>query len=571
MASVQYRMEHPTPQFWRENWVNLNGEWEFEIDCSNSGKERGYIDKEEYADKIIVPFCPESILSGVHHTDFMNAVWYRKKISLHKSNEENILLHFGAVDYYSEVYVNGSLAGKHRGGYASFTFDITEYAQDGDNTIVVYAYDDVRSGRQPRGKQSAEYHSHGCEYTRTTGIYETVWLEYVPKQYVQNVKYYPDITNGLIKIDGQVSQDGELSVVVSFDGKVCGEKKVKTSYGRFSTMIELDELHLWEPGEGNLYQVEFSFGKDRVSSYFGMRELKMDGYKFILNGKSVFQRLVLDQGFYPDGIYTAPSDEAMINDIQISMGLGFNGARLHERVFSQRFLYHCDRLGYMVWDEYGNWGMDISDISNLPALIEEWSEIVNRDFNSPAVIGWCPFNETWDYNGRRQDDRFLETIYHITKNLDNTRPCIDTSGNFHVITDIYDVHNYIQNVEEFASWYDPFGAGGEFRDEHSHRQHYKKGQPVFVSEYGGIKWDVESGNKAAWGYGQAPTTMEEFIARYDGLTTTLLKNPNIMGFCYTQLYDVEQETNGLYTYERKEKFDAEVIRRINTQKAAIEQ
>ena len=298
----------------------------------------------------------------------------------------------------------------------------------------------------------------------------------------------------------------------------------------------------------------------------------ISGEKVLINGKSVFQRLVLDQGFYPDGIYTASTDEALENDVKLSMAAGFNGARLHEKVFEPRFLYHCDRLGYLVWGEQGNWGMDPSAPDGLKNFLPEWMEAVERDFNHPAIIGWCPFNETWDYEGRKQDDDLLAIVYRMTKLYDTTRPCIDTSGNFHVITDIYDLHDYEQNPEEFASHYESYAKDGILAwDNHAPRQKQIVGIPVFISEYGGIKWDVEGVNKDSWGYGDGPRTEEEFLARYKGLTDVLLDNPKMFGFCYTQLYDIEQEQNGLYTYDREPKFDMTVFHGINSAKAAIEE
>ena len=310
-----------------------------------------------------------------------------------------------------------------------------------------------------------------------------------------------------------------------------------------------------------------------------MRHVTMYGYRFLLNGRSVYQRLVLDQGFYPEGVYTAPSDEALLNDIKISMDAGFNGARLHQKVFEARFLYHCDRMGYLVWGEYGNWGIDYSDPSAIPPIQAEWSEILARDYNHPSIIGWCPLNETWDFEGRKQNDEMLRALYCQTKATDPTRPCIDTSGNYHVVTDIFDLHDYIQSPEKFAEIYtlgtpeEMLAVYEKYHVKASKHQlgKYIKGQPVFVSEYGGIKWDVNSNLSNAWGYGDAPKTEEEFLERYRGLTDLLLDSPYVFGFCYTQLYDVEQEVNGLYTYDRKPKFDMSFFRKVNTRKAKIEE
>jgi len=341
---------------------------------------------------------------------------------------------------------------------------------------------------------------------------------------------------------------------------------------------------LWEVGKGGLYDLELTFGDDRVESYFGLREVCMDGYKVRINGKSVFQRLVLDQGYYKDGIYTAPTDEALIKDIQLSLDAGFNGARLHEKVFEERFLYHADKMGYLVWGEYPNWGVkEYKDHNAFADMLCGWMESVNRDFNHPSIVGWCPLNETWPYKEMEMNGRVMETVYNITKTLDVTRPCIDTSGHFHHITDIYDIHDYDQDVESFKKRYEMFGKVGDFdlseyepyeKPFYKGSYAYKKGQPVFLSEYGGIKWDmdalVDTERKLSWGYGEAPKTEEEFIERYKGLTEELLNNKNMFGFCYTQLYDVEQERNGLYTYDREPKFDMNIFKKINEQEAAIE-
>ena len=385
------------------------------------------------------------------------------------------------------------------------------------------------------------------------------------------VQYYPNISEGTLTIKAQVEGEGVLTASASYEGKDCGSASAASSCGNVFLTLPLKELHLWEPGAGRLYDLTLSFGEDHVNSYFGMREVKLDGYRFLINGKSVFQRLVLDQGFYPDGIYTAPSDEALQNDIRLSMAAGFNGARLHQKVFEPRFLYHCDRMGYLTWGEMANWGFDISSYTSYEAFIPEWMQAIERDFNHPSIIGWCPFNETWDYEGRRQIDNLLALTYHLTKQYDTTRPCIDTSGNFHVITDIYDVHDYEQDPAVFAASYEPFKNGtGPFRDGHGDRQHYTEGLPMFVSEYGGIKWAMDASDEKAWGYGNGPKTEEEFVARYKGLTEALLSNPKMFGFCYTQLTDVEQEQNGIYTYDRKEKVDVKLFHDINVQKAAIE-
>lgn len=582
------RAEHPNPQWERETWKNLNGPWEFEFDFGCSAVERRLWEKERFDREILVPFCPESRLSGIGYTDFINGVAYRRNFEL--SQEElsgRVLLHFGAVDYEASVYVNGTLVGTHKGGYTSFCFDITKHVAPGPNTLFVAVKDDVRSGLQPKGKQAHLYASSGCDYTRTTGIWQTVWLEFVPERHIQSAKYYPDPANGKVTVTGLVQGQGTLQLTALWEDKPVGEVALSVEDGFFTVQLDLSETHLWEPGKGGLYTLLLSFGEDRVKSYFGLRTAKFQGRKFLLNGKSLFQRFVLDQGFYPDGIYTAPTEEDLVKDIQMSFAAGFNGARLHEKVFEARFLYHCDRLGYLVWGEYPNWGLDHAHPLSTETYLNQWSEAVERDFNHPAIIGWCPFNETWGYREEREKNALLTSLYKLTKRLDPTRPCIDSSGNYRVLSEVYDIHDYDQDTQSFQARWDGLTdrireTGGVIPAEDPFFNSAPEGpsgrapffnqpydnQPIFVSEYGGIRWPDDT--VEGWGYGNAPATPEEFFARYKGLTEALLNNPEIFGFCYTQLYDVEQEVNGLYTYGRAQKFDISLIQKINQQKAAIE-
>ena len=582
------RAEHPNPQWERDTWKNLNGTWEFEFDFGCSAVERRLWEKERFDREILVPFCPESRLSGIGYTDFISGVAYRRNFEL--SQEElsgRVLLHFGAVDYEASVYVNGTLVGSHKGGYTSFCFDITKHVAPGPNTLFVAVKDDVRSGLQPKGKQAHLYASSGCDYTRTTGIWQTVWLEFVPERRIQSAKYYPDPANGKVTVTGLVQGQGTLQLTALWEDKPVGEAALSVEDGFFTVQLDLSETHLWKPGKGGLYTLLLSFGEDRVKSYFGLRTAKFQGRKFLLNGKSLFQRFVLDQGFYPDGIYTAPTEEDLVKDIQLSFAAGFNGARLHEKVFEARFLYHCDRLGYLVWGEYPNWGLDHAHPLSTETYLNQWSEAVERDFNHPAIIGWCPFNETWGYREEREKNALLSSLYKLTKRLDPTRPCIDSSGNYRILSEVYDIHDYDQDTQSFQARWDGLTdrireTGGVIPAEDPFFNSAPEGpsgrapffnqpydnQPIFVSEYGGIRWPDDT--VEGWGYGNAPATPEEFFARYKGLTEALLNNPEIFGFCYTQLYDVEQEVNGLYTYGRAQKFDISLIRKINQQKAAIE-
>lgn len=568
------RPEHPNPQFQRSRWRNLNGAWQFAIDQENSGEEKGlFLPDHSLPSEIVVPFCPESRLSGIAHKDFLHGVWYKRNIVL--SQEEcssHVFLHFGAVDYLCRVYINGILAGAHKGGYVSFQFDITKLVHPGENCIAVFAQDETRDPMIPSGKQSSRYESTGCYYTRTTGIWQTVWLEFTPQDYIERVEYEPASAGQSVTIRTWLHGSGIFRAEASFDGRPMGYAQAQTQGGETVLTLLLQEVHLWDIGQGNLYDLKLAFGEDRVQSYFAIRTICLKNGCFYLNQRPVFQRLVLDQGFYPDGIYTAPTDEALARDIDLSMKMGFNGARLHEKVFEQRFLYHCDRKGYMVWGEYPNWGLDHTDPMAIYAMLLEWLEILRRDRNHPSIIGWCPFNETGDLNDRKQYDELLRLVYRTTKAVDPGRPCIDSSGWFHVETDIFDVHNYDQEPTEFKEKYDRlatenvlfdnFPAGSSLLG----RQQYA-GEPVMVSEFGGIQWSRDA---HGWGYGQAPVSEGEFRSRLKGLVDALLDNPRMMGFCYTQLTDVEQEQNGLYTYERQPKLDPAWVKRVVSRSAVIE-
>ena len=574
------RNEYPRPQFVRDNWINLNGEWEFCIDNGKSGESRGLIKAEHLEDKIIVPFCPESKLSGLEHLDYIWACWYKKHFELpedYLKPGKRVLLHIGACDYEANVYVNGEFTGRHFGGYVPITFDITKLLSNDKNIITVWVKDDVTSAGQPTGKQcNFSYYSAGCHYTRTTGIWQTVWLESVAEDYIKSVKMTPDVDNKCLMIEAETGNKKpmDITATVYYKSKELCSVKAVANWRSARFVIELPELHLWNMETPDLYDITFTFGNDTVKSYFGMRSISFRDGKTYLNGKSIFQRLILDQGYYPDGIYTAPTEEDLVMDIKRSMDMGYNGARLHQKVFEPRFLYHCDLLGYIVWDEHANWGMINTGTLPYEAFMPEWLEIIKRDYNHPSIIGWCPLNET----AGNINPRFVKYLFDATMAFDNTRIFIDNSGWHHIegCFDMYDVHDYLGDPTAFRDKYMALAKGEDVEvtivwgGTPSKSQTGFRNDVSFVSEFGGVAMPKESNDENSWGYGETPKSVQAFIDRYKGLVDALLDNPKISAFCYTQLTDVEQEQNGLYYYDRRPKVDPKIIHDITARKAAVE-
>ncbi|MBO7394010.1 MAG: beta-galactosidase [Abditibacteriota bacterium] len=558
--------EYPEPQALRSEYLSLNGEWLFaETDDDN----KTFFDPGGYPDKITVPYCRESELSGLGRKGFVRNVWYTRTFTVPSEwKSERVRLHIGACDYKTALYINGFRVTVHKGGSAPIVADITPYISEGENEVIVHAFDDTRSGSQPLGKQSAAYYSAGCHYTRTTGIWQSVWLEGVGRSYIDKFVLTADINSGAVFVRpiARINEPNlTFEAVAYMDGKEVGKAAEKLNWRNTCLPVFLSEKRLWSLEDPYLYDMKLILRNgdgeavDEVSTYFGLREVTIDGGAVLINGKPVFQRLVLDQGFYPYGIWTAPTDEALVNDIKLSMAAGFNGARLHQKVFEPRFLYHADRLGYLVWGEYPNWGLDYKSTLWHNEVINEWREILERDRNHPAIVGWCPFNETPPEAGEIQN-----TILDITRAIDPTRPMIDTSG-WHRSTDnpdICDSHNYDQCPASFRKE----STGG---DNVMVPELLPGGRvPFFVSEYGGIGWTED---KNGWGYGNNPKSIEEFYERLEGLTKALLDDPLQFGFCYTQLTDVEQEQNGVYYYDRSLKFDMARIKSIFGGKSAYEE
>jgi beta-galactosidase/beta-glucuronidase len=566
------RPEHPLPQMQRAEWQNLNGTWEFAE--TNDAKDTSWLSDKAYPDKIVVPFCRESKLSGLGRTGFIKNVWYRRTFQKPAEwKSDRVRLHIGACDWKTTVWVNGKLAGEHVGGSTAFCFDITDLLKSGDNTLVIHAFDDTRSGLQPTGKQAHSEKSEGCVYTRTTGIWQTVWLEGVGSAFVSDVRVEPDVKQSRVILQAEVDGpcDGlTLKAIALADGKEVATAEAPADWRNNRLVLNLPDKQLWSVEKPFLYDLKVVLlrdGKpiDQVDSYFGLREVTINGGAILINGKPVFQRTVLDQGFYPDGIWTAPSDAALQHDIKMSQAAGFNGARLHQKVFEPRYLYWADKLGYLVWGEFPNWGLNYNNPNvNLP-VVDEWAEIVRRDRNHPAIIGWCPFNESGKEAGPLQ-----QTIVNLTRVIDPSRPVIESSGWHHGIPnpDVLDAHDYEENPAKFRGTWEGAFASGVLAPQFRGGSRLQSPVPFFMSEFGGIGWNIAQGG---FGYGETPKDVEAFFTRFKGVCDAMLDNPHVFGYSYTQLTDVEQENNGLYYYNRKPKFDVERLRKIQARPAAYEQ
>lgn len=586
------RPEYPRPQFERSEWINLNGTWTYEFDFSKSGLERSLFNSTGFASNITVPFCPESPLSGVDHKDFINAMWYHRSINVPQNwDGKRIMLNFGGVDYKSTIYIDGREVFIHYGGSSSFAIDITKYVTPGKaNNLVVYVEDDVRSQLQTGGKQSRRLYSYSCLYTRVTGIWQTVWLEAVSKGGLKKCNITPDLDNSQFIFEPTFYDlDGGAQLRVRIlDGKkeVFNQKTAASNSAMLAAKIK--NVKTWSPESPFLYDIEFTVTDaagaviDQVKSYAGMRKAELRGTTFYLNNEPYYQRLVLDQGYYPDGQWTAPDDEQLKRDIVLGKESGFNGARLHQKVFEQRYFYWADKLGYLTWGESASWGMDWTDKVAARNMLTEWTECVERDYNATSLIAWSPLNETWkpDVDGQRA--RLTNDLYFLTHRLDRTRPVVAVSGGYHAgFTDIYAEHTYVQDPVALYNQLKLKDDGTPYIHHPKFSVPYK-GEAYMIDEFGGIQWIKEmkaaevAGADEFWGYGKPPRTIEEFYKRLEEQVNVILSLDYITGFCYTQIVDVELEKNGIYTYDRAQKFDMERIRRIFTKsreqaKAEVEQ
>lgn len=571
------RPEIPNPQFSRPAWASLNGPWEFDFDDADIGiKEDWAAGTRKFSRTITVPFCFESKMSGIGDTLFHPVVWYRRQFTVDKSwAGKNILLHFGAVDYQARVWVNGRFAGEHEGGNTPFRFDITPYLKTGANTITLRAWDPPADRSIPRGKQYWEPKSRGIFYTRTSGIWQSVWLEATGASRLDFVRIHAEL-DGRVTFDGRVAgaQDGlDFHYRVKSEGRVIavGSSPVRGKYAAAGTWIR--EPRLWSLEQPHLYDVELELKKgeavvDHVDSYFGIRKVAVEKGRVTLNGRPVYLKLVLDQGYWPESLLTPPSDEAIQYDLKITKEMGFNGARKHQKVEDPRYLYWADRMGLIVSAEMAN--AYLFDEQYAARFTREWMECLERDINHPSILIWAPINESWGVpkltDVRQQ--AHLRSLYHLTKTFDPTRLVIDNEGWEHLeTTDLFAVHDYAPTYETLWNRWKVFV---EKKQLPPHGREYLipgyeyNGSPLYLSEFGGIAY-IPPGTQAAenaWGYSGVEKTPEAALARLSGQYNAIQSVP-FVGICYTQLTDVEQEMNGLLTYDRKPKFDSKRLKEFN--------
>ena len=551
------RCEYPRPDFRRELWLCLNGQWDFSIGESTFDK------------KITVPYACEAPLSGIGDKGFHKTVWYRRTFTLPEEMVgKRILLHFGAVDYICDVWINGQHVCSHTGGQTGFEADITEALLDGENTIQVKAFDDYADPSMPRGKQYWELESKGMYYSRTTGIWQTVWLEAVDPLYLVRCHITPQYDDRAVHFEYQLSQDAKaLSIEIFFRGEKVAERTTAYDQRKPNTTVSLSQVWkddmAWSPENPSLFDVRIRLWSEQgvtdvVDTYFGMRKVSIENGKFMLNNREYYQKLVLDQGYWEESLMTAPTDEAFIRDIQLTKAMGFNGVRKHQKVEDPRYLYHADRMGLLVWGEIGS--AYIYSKEYVRRIHEEWTAAVLRDYNHPCIVTWVPMNESWgvkDVKTDKAQQAHCNAMMALTKSLDPTRPVIDNDGWEHTCGDLITIHEYNQDGQQLKRQLESLEAILSIRMKPHDKTLFAdgygyQGQPIMLSEFGGVKNDL--------------TDPEKFAKKYAQLTKAVQESPLICGYCYTQLTDIENEQNGLLTYGREPKLPLETIRTINQEK-----
>ena len=585
-----FRPEHPRPDFQRNSWLNLNGRWQFAFDDDNRGlPEKWYRPGHVLDREIEVPFAYQTKMSGIGPTDEIHPVlWYRRSFGLPAEMQgRRVLLHFGAVDFEVTVYVNGEAAGTHRGGYTPFRMDITSLLKAGENDLCVRV-EDRPDVTQPRGKQYWNRGLMGCWYTPVSGIWQTVYLEAAGEIALDRVHIRPDYDRHMctaeITADGDPKEPLELEVALSCEGKPVRSIRTEMNSRRITVPIDLivhggmELMHVWTPERPELYDVEVSLRRggeelDQVRTYFGMRKVEVRDGKVYLNNNPLYQRLILDQGYWPDSLITPPSDEAIREDIRMTLALGYNGARKHQKLEDPRYYYWADKMGLLVWGEIPSPYEFCEDSIN--SLFETLSGFISRDFNHPSIITWVPLNESWGvaqiYTDRRQQ-ALARMLYQTAKALDGTRLVSVNDGWEQVETDICALHDYAAEGSVLADHF----ADRETVERHTcdWRPCYAQGvQPTgkeafLVTEYGGIAFSNiglqgDAGGMESWGYHDKVTSEEAFFERFRSVTDAIRAIPYCQGYCYTQLTDVMQEVNGLLTPDRKPKIDLKRFAALN--------
>jgi beta-galactosidase/beta-glucuronidase len=573
------RPEYPQPQFARADWQTLNGPWQFEFDDANAGLDENWAaGKRAFRRTITVPFAFESRRSGIGDTSFHPWVWYRRTFSTPASwKGRRVLLRFGAVDYQATVWVNGTRVGQHEGGNTPFTFDVTPWLTAGSNAVVVRAFDPPADRSIPRGKQYWEPKSRSIFYTRTSGIWQPVWLEAVGDSYLDRVRVTSSL-DGTVRFEARVDRPEpnlQLTAHIHFHDRDVASASGVAEGDRVTLAAAVTNPQWWSVGSPNLYDVTFELQRagttlDRVSSYFGFREVGVERDRMTLNRTPIYPKFVLDQGYWPESTLTPPTDEAIQFDIKAAKEMGFNGARKHQKVEDPRFLYWADRLGFLVSGEMAN--AYVFNEEYVQRFTHEWIEAVERDYNHPSIVIWAPLNESWGVPNARdpRQANHLKSLYTLTHSLDATRLVIDNEGWEHTdMTDLFAIHDYARTGAILAEKYKDLGKPGASVPDNARAAvipgYRYNGTPVYLSEFGGIAFippahDVPA---EAWGYSGVEKTPEAALDRLRGLYEAIARMPGLAGLCYTQLTDVEQEVNGLLTYDRKMKFDPKAVKAIN--------
>lgn len=570
------RAELPNPSFARERWRTLNGQWDFLMDPEDC-LQVGGVDKLSWDRTIRVPFCYESELSGIGSDAPSRSVWYRRSFAVTEEEcSATVLLHFGAVDYRARVWVNGQYVGTHEGGFTPFAFEVQQYLHKGENTLVVKA-EDSYSRELPRGKQMCGRRPCSCFYRNTTGIWQSVWLEFTGCDYITDIRITPDLDRNradfVIRTNGE--HPSEIALTIRKEAQVigtmtvaCESKNICCSFGFQENGVFSVENLYWTPEKPNLIDVEVTLihdGKkcDTVNTYFGMRKIHVCGEEIYLNNSPLYQRLVLDQGYWPEGLMTAPSDEAIRRDVEMAKALGFNGARKHQKIEDPRYYYWADKLGLLVWGEMPS-NYDFTP-EGQRMLLSELQAFVRRDYNHPCIVTWIPFNESWGVHEIAGDSRqksFVKAVYYLLRSLDESRLVGSNDGWEQLeLTDFCGIHDYDISPENFATRYmdieKTMRGSVNFKPIYAAGEQYN-GMPVLITEMGGVKLVNDDG----WGYNQAMSDEEGMLRYLRSVMRAVRSHRQIRGFCYTQLTDVQQETNGLLDAARKPKVAFEELQKI---------